>query len=367
MSDPALPGSSTLVSLLLACTDTASPLLADPLAVTAPEWAALATPRPSAAGKTTVVTRGAMRFADAGPVANAPSHDEAWVGQVAVLEADVGVRVVDHAHGLRLLYWLDRDDLAPVLAESGWYVDGKRGTDTSGGVWLPAGTAPQMDETGAAVSLDWPLEGAVALPGAVIDEWYAHADVRGAPTGAALGLALVAAGVPMRSAEGAALGTFADAAAVEVLARDGDRRLVEVTTTYSCARGQVVRGWVAAADVDDDPGWLPGYGFSTCCGWSGYGFGSGTFGSTVTLPPGRLLFDAPDGEVIGVVTGTEPGAAPGEGVTLAVDTDAGELDGWTAVRAPSRVDTVTVWARDEGADLDDLVPPEGADLPEWAW
>lgn len=344
-----------MVFLLLGCVD---PTLdaPDPLAVTPATWEALAATRDvELLGRAQLRSSGAIRFSDAGPAVNEP-RDEDYFQAYRVVEADAGLRVVDDAGGLRLLLWLDRDEFWPLVAERAWVAQGERVPEGRAGVRVPVGAFVDLDDEGPFVELGWPLTGRVDVPGAMVDEWFdTHMST---PTPRrSVGGGMLAVDTPLFDEEGAEIARTIEDAPADVLAREGDRVLVEVEADRSCGRtGSTVRGWIEAARIDETA--LGGWGFGCCC-CGGFGRGWGSIGPSVDLPPDRLLWDAPDGDVVGVVLGHG-----GEPATLRVDVDAGDLPGWVAVIAPSTPGDVTVWARTDGGTLDDLIPPE--DLPEWA-
>lgn len=349
-----------MLVLLLACTDV-SPLEAAAPRVSATTWQALAAPTgDAAAGSAKIQRRGALRFADSGPIAADGEGSEAWHG-FPVVEADAGVRVVDEVGGVRLLPWLDRDDLVPVVAEGSWLDgSGRRVRAGAAGVYVPPGREVLVDAEGVHVSVSWPLQARLALPESVVDEWYLPAALPALGEGPEVLLLEGARLLDDHGDELASVGRPTSEAVV--LERAGHRALVEVTTG-SCGVGERVRAWVDVEDMDEDPEVRYGRGY--CCGF-GMGFwGIGAIGGggSTLVPPGRLLWDAPDGDVVGVVTGQErPDPDTGEmgrhAVLLAVDAEAGEMPGWTAVRVRVNSGVVTVWARDAGGDLDDLEPPE---------
>lgn len=351
-----------MLFLLLACTDPTA-LTDGPRPVSETTWAALVAPEyASHAGRAILARDGAVRFSDAGPVANVPTYEPSYEGSVDVVEADSGVRVVIDRSGVRLLMWLDRDDLEPVVAESVW-IDGAGRTvaDGGAGVYVRSGWI-DVDEDGAHLALSWPLSGTVDVPDAFIDEWYtpgaAPADFEG-PT------AMVETATPVLDAHGNVLAVIEDTPAeVTVLERRGDQRLIGVEGGR-CGGGTQVRGWVDAAALDEEPDYGIGRGYCCGFGFGDWGFGSYGGGGTTTLPPERLLWDAPDGDVVGVVLGyagghDDDGVEIVGGVTLRLDTDAGELPGWEAVIVPTRQGSLTVWAKQSDGDLDDLAPPDPA-------
>jgi len=348
--------------LLLGCTDPAA-LTDGPRPVSDTTWAALVAPKhASHAGRAIVARDGSVRFSDAGPVANVPTYEPSFVGGVEVVEADAGVRVVDDRGGVRLLTWLDRDDLEPVVAESTW-IDGtgRAVRSDEAGVYVRAGWV-DVDEDGAYLGFGWPLGGRVDVPARLIDEWYtpgpAPAEFEGPE-------AMVEAPATLRDDAGNTLAVFEEVPSpVTVLARRGDQRLVGVERGR-CGGGALVRGWIDAAALNEDPDY--GFGRGYCCGFGGRSWGFGTYGGggTVTLPPERLLWDAPDGDVVGVVVGIalgsdDDGVGVVGAVTLRVDADAGELPGWVAVIVPNGAGSLTVWAKEADGDLDDLAEPDPA-------
>jgi hypothetical protein len=349
-----------MLVLLLACTDV-SPLEAAAPKVDVATWEALtANEDDPALGSTTTERRGAVRFSDAGPIA---ADGDGWEGRqsLPVVEAEAGVRVRDEVDGVRLLTWLDRDDLMSVVAEGAWVdASGQRVREGGAGAYLRPGRQVEFDAEGAWLPAGWPLRSQVRVPDTLLDEWYVPTALPAEGEGPEVQLARNARLLDDRGAElGVVHGDYTD---VVLLDRDGDVVLVELTTG-GCGGGEPVRGWVDIEEVDEDPEFRYGRGYCCGFGWGTWGVGTIGGGGTTLLPVERLLWDAPDGEIVGVVTGHggyDPVAEEliREPVRMIIDADAGEMPGWTAVLARVNTGSVTVWARDEGGDLDDLEPPE---------
>lgn len=349
-----------MLVLLLACTDV-SPMEAAAPKVDVATWEALTAHEDDPAlGSTTTERRGAVRFSDSGPIA---ADGDGWDGRqsLPVVEAEAGVRVRDELGGVRVLTWLDRDDLLPVVAEGAWVdASGRRVREGNAGVYLRSGRQVEFDAEGAWLTVGWPLGSRVRVPEAILDEWHVPSALPAEGEGPEVQLQDGARLVDDRGAEiGVIDGSYTD---VVLLERDGEFALVELNTG-GCGVGERVRGWVEIGEVNEDPDVRYGRGFCCGFGWGDWGVGTIGGGGTTLLPAGRLLWDAPDGEVVGVVTGHERHDAVAEElihepVRMIIDPDAGEMSGWTAVQARVNAGSLTVWARDEGGELDDLEPPE---------
>ncbi len=341
-----------MFALLLACAD---PQLIDApagVAVSAPTFAALAAEHVDDLAERTHVERtGALRFADAGPVAGGGDGDDRW-DILPVVEADSGVRVAVEADGVRLLPWLDREDLRIALAETTWIgADGHRVAPGEPGVQLRGGVLPDLsgDEPRVHAS-DHSVGFSLPVNDGLLDEVYVETalDRLPAPETFVLGETTVtdAAGVEIARSTPGALPW-----AVHEVRRSGDRVLVEGGAGRTWGEGTtgLVRGWVLAASLGE-PDTLYGFGGCCCCG--GFGrHGWGTSGPNVTLAPDQLLYDAPDGDVVGVVT---------RPTTRGIDREAGDLPGWTPLSTWTNWGSLTVWVADAGPTLPEVVAPDDA-------
>lgn len=349
-----------MLVLLLACTDV-SPLEAAAPKVDLATWEAITAHKDDPAmGSATTERRGAVRFSDSGPIA---ADGDGWEERQSfpVVEAEGGVRVRDEVGGVRLLTWLDRDDLVPVVAEGAWVdASGQRVREGGAGVYLRPGQRVEFDAEGAWMSLAWPLGSQVRVPEALLDEWFVPAALPAEAPGPEVRLLDGARLLDDRGVEiGVINGDYTDVVLIE---RDGDFVLVELTTG-GCGVRERVRAWVDTEQVDEDPEVRYGRGFCCGFGWGTWGVGTIGGGGTALLPAERLLWDAPDGEIVGVVTGQEAFDSEAEvevrePVRMIIDADAGEMVGWTPVLARVNSGSVTVWARDAGGELDDLEVPE---------
>jgi hypothetical protein len=339
-----------MVLLLLACTELAPE---GDVALSDDTWRALAGGEEGRA--TRVETFGSVRFADGGAPVNDPEGFEGDGRALrTVVEADGGVRIVDNASGQRLLLWLDRDDLLPVVHTSVWVgANGNEAASGAPGLRLRAGTPVEMDAWRASVRSPWSREARAPVADGLLDEWFVEDD--SAPefdTSAAL-----APDTVLRDGDGAALtGSSRWWKSARLAAREGDEVLVEVDVSGPCEATFLARGWVPAEAVEPD-GRAFGRGFCCGFGWgiSGRAWGHGDPKVEVRLDVGTLLYDAPDGDVVGVTVADE---------AVYLDDDAGAMPGWLPVAIPTDWGAVPAWAHVDGPRFDGLPAPEVDDESE---
>lgn len=293
--------------------------------------------------RTRVMQAGTARTVDGGP---GLTEESAFVsgGEYPVVEVGEGLRVVARHEDVRLLLWVDRESLLPVIAETTW-VDaaGHRAGDGEAGVRLTAGMPVEVDDDGLYARLGSRVAGRVAVADGLVDEaWWpdARAEVELSGDTWLLG------GSSLFDADGEVLLTLRNeyergwaVAPAEILDREGARVFVRTRIdTYACGGGEVdVRGWVDEEALAGDDVARAGRGW--CCGCCGFGWGRGWSGASVDLPEGTLLFDAPDGAAVGIAEAE---------LSLSLAEDEGEMPGWKAVRVPTAWGDAALWAPDSG-------------------
>lgn len=274
--------------LLIACTDEAwvdvePPQLADPEDL--PERARL-----RAVGE-------ARLTEDGDALSGEPGEPDPWL-----IVADPGerVQIVTEERGLRLLLWLDREDLVDVLYEWTW-ATATPGGDEATGARLPAGL-PIEGWAGPDAAVQW--EGDVFA----VDGWVPRSavDQVWAPGEAAEPIEademLVGGDVVRDAPGGSAIArlshdtrpTYVANAPARVLERRDGWRLVEVEDG-----GVLIRGW-----VEEPPAellGLSGWGWSRC---GGVGWHEGAFigAGEPSLLEGDFVRASPGGPVVGVAT-----------------------------------------------------------------
>ena len=338
-----------LLLLAAACLDPDAAL--DTAPMSAATYDALAAPDTAhLTQRVDVETAGGARFADATGIVTGEAPEFVWNSVYAVVEEGLGVRVVGERGGLRLLLWLDRADLRLTLPHPTW-VNGSGHEAAAGaaGVRVPAGAFLDETEDG----LRFASNMAVNLPidTALVDEvWTPEAREPRVEEER-----FVAEGTPVVDEAGRVLATSDDDWGVTVLDERDGAVLVEGKTPRGCGwSGVRVRGWVDGRALADERHTWTGYG--CCCGCGGFSFGWGVRSPAAELPAGRLLYDAPDGDVVGIAT---------EATTLSIDEEAGEMPGWTAVIVPTALGPVTAWS--SPTSLDGFAPPVGSQIDEiWA-
>lgn len=323
--------------LLLACTEEPISRTIDPATIEA-----LTMEEPGELpGRTNVMQAGVPRTVDGGP---GMIEESGFVtgGEYPVVEMGEGVRVLARRDDVRLLLWVDRTDLLPVVAETTWVDrDGHQAGDGEAGVRLTAGLPVEMDDEGAYARLGSVVEGRVAVADGLVDEaWWPDAR---ADADVASDVWLVA-GTTFYDADGETLLAFRDeyergwaVAAAAILDREEGRVFVRARIdTHVCGGGEIdVRAWVDEDAIADDDAARVGRGW--CCGCCGFGWGRSRSGQSVDLPAGTLLFDAPDGGAIGIAEAD---------VSLSLAEDAGAMPGWNSVRVATAWGDAVLWATD---------------------
>lgn len=339
--------------LLLACSDPARLPPLEALGADVTDVLFAARPTDEAAALTGLYQTPAGRLDPQGPAFGEPGVFGSG-GMVAVLDDAGPVRVVTRSRGVRLLLWAEVDGLVNVVPEPVW-LDGRGHPVAAGeaGVRFPAGH-PVSDPDGEPhLSLyDPPVSMQLPIAPALIDDVWTPDDlVEARALTARLArtpepFALLG-GTVFRDDQGNELFQFDASPCVlawgEVLARD-DRRgalvLVDLTShRASLARAVFARGWVEEPDALGDSACFSSKYSSFGCGIS---FLDDAPVGDLRLPAGALLFDAPDGAIVGV---TE---AP---VILTRGADAGAMPGWEPVLAPSPWGRDVVWVRVDGEEV----------------
>lgn len=335
--------------LLVACTEEATSRMVDPVTLEA-----LTMEEPEdLPGRAAILSQGVARSVDQGP-ALTEEGGYAFGSDYPVVAVGEGIRVVARRDDLRLLLWVDRDQLRPVVAETTWVDgDGHRAHDGAAAVRIEAGTSVGVDDDGTFAVLGGRVGGTVRVADGLVDEaWWP--DTQAPPPLQQDGWLL--SGTAFRDAEGRVLLELAPderkaaAAPFEILDEDEGRLFVRARLeTWSCGGGEIdVRGWVDPGDVAGDGAARLGFGF--CCGCCGFGWGRGGSGASLDLPAGTLLFDAPDGEAVGIAEAD---------VSLSMAEDEGEMPGWNSVRVPTAWGDAVLWVAT-------LLPPV-VDSSDLAW
>lgn len=270
------------------------------------------------------------RFSRGGPPALVEPADgwptRVWV--VAESEEGDAVRVVAERVGVRLLFWLARDGLAPVVRESLWVdADGRRVEDGGPGLYVPGGT-PVVDGRLVLQGLGIPEVDLPIDPG-----WVDGVYQRSAPPSLADGPdVVIAEGAPLRDDDGRVLltlpGPHRTPGAVQIdVDPDTGAHFIELRDDTR----PLARGWVAEDDAIVMEDWF--FYSSFRCGF-GIGDWQPVFGPTGAVVAGTELYDAPGGDLVGVIRwDTELALAPDEDV----------VDGLSAFSVVSPFGAVVVW------------------------
>lgn len=347
------PGCADDSAVLTALSPELDPVAADALT--------LADPQSAWDMHARVVEPGAARLSDDGDVFAQAKH---YVGgRFPVVDADIGVRVFASESGVRTLLWLDRADLADVVAETTW-VDaaGEAVSGQEAGVRLTAGLNVNWGDTGATAPFHgMVIDTEVALSPALIDQFWveqsaAQMESDRAPLAAATEYIL--GETKIYDDDDRVLVTLkgpADhgVARVAPLAHDPVRGTLVL---LDAGRDQLVRGWV-------DPSRLGatmfiGFGSSWGCGGSGFGSWGLGIRDPVWVPRGTVVYASPLGEVVGLTEQIVPFNATSD-----------PIGGWVSVEVPTPWGPGELWIRydgwvpDEGDKADDLAAQiEGDDI-----
>lgn len=244
--------------------------------------------------------------------------------ELPVVEAREDALVLAEDVGwLRALVEVDPGAPDRVLYADTWVgVGGARVEPGGAGILLRAGVAVREEGPRTVVDLDGGLEGAAEVWAGDVEHRWLPGDPIGYDAG---GDATLPGGTWLHDEAGDRLARLAAEADVEVVARAGDQALVEVVSAWSATWARA-RGWVAASEVRP-VGWGR-FGGLCGCGVGGFGYGWGP--DEPVVPAGTLVFDAPDGQPVGVVLRDQalPIADPDAGGTVPAWTSLGSGEVW---------------------------------------
>ena len=313
---------------------------------------------------TLVIMQGTARLTDDGEPFVHAGHAGRFVGGVfPAIDAKTGVRVMAVENTVRTLLWLDRHDLADVVAETTWVdADGEPVRGEAAGVRIPAGLGIEWGDDGPRVQFSGTLvDQRLALSPALVDQlWVDPTPTQVAADWSPLETAaqVIQGGTTLYDDGGRELLTLGGedgtgVGNVALLAHDPDRGELVL---FEAGRDRLVRGWVDPSRL----GATVHAGFGASWGCSGCGWGSWGIGMRDPhwLPRGAVIYSAIDGELIGLTEG--PVQLPRSSEPIA---------GWVSVVVPTPWGSGNLWVRydewepdaDDFADREDALA-EGLDI-----
>ena len=286
---------------------------------------------------------GDVRFAvDGAVVATSSEKDTGDLGReleyAVVDERATRVRILSETLGVRLLVWIDRDDVRPAIVETTGVapeVDGSVPAPDRPGVFLEPGAvvaiAEEVDRA-RRVRLDGEIRAAGWVPRGAVGDVYSAADDADDVSSAA----------DDADDEGErwvdAIDVFDAAGSTSV-----SRRIAHIEGAVLALVGPAIDGW---QEIELDAFRVRVHGFVRAAELPPPGYGGDVFGTLgygtnlppMTLPPNTCLYSEPDGAVVGKTIWEDARGTPDR------------ADGaWQRFRVESDWGQVTAWARHDEA------------------